>query len=258
LASSHKSIASIQRAVDILNLFNANTVELGNSEIARLSGLPRGTAAGIIYTLRINNYLAQNPANHKYRLGSKLAERASVFLDQIDLRSIASPYLYELRDWSGESANLAILDGSEVVYIERLYGHHLLGIRSELGKRAPFHSTSLGKAIAAYLPLPDLDQLLDNHVFTSLTQYTCTDRALFEKDLNRIRLRGYAVDDQENEVGGRCIGAPIFNHLRYPVAAISVSVPIQKLPLDQVNNYGQKLKTLSSEISKQIGYMNQP
>ena len=150
----------MQRALDILNLFNNGHVELGNAEIARLMDLPTGTAAGLIYTLRINNYLDQNPTNRKYRLGLKLAERAAVLLDQLDLRKVAAPLLEELRDWCGESVNLAVRDGNEVVYIERMFGDHSLGIRSELGRRGTLHSTALGKAIFSFLPESEKQKLI--------------------------------------------------------------------------------------------------
>ena len=163
--TTRKTIASVQRALDILNLFNVGHVELGNAEIAKLVGLPVGTASGLIYTLKVNNYLDQNPANRKYRLGLKLAERATVLFDQLDLRKVAAPYLESLRDWCGESVNLAIRDGNEVVYIERMFGDQALGIRSELGRRGSLHSTSLGKAIISFLPEIERQALLSRYVF---------------------------------------------------------------------------------------------
>src|SRR5574338_190239 len=158
-SQNRRTIASIQRALDILNLFSSEQAELGNAEIARQIDLPVGTVSGLVYTLRVNHYLDQNASNRKYRLGFKLADRASVLLDSLDIRKIAGPFLEELRAWCSESINLAIREGGEVVYIERLFGSHALGIRSELGKRGPLHSTALGKAIAAFLPKAEFDAI---------------------------------------------------------------------------------------------------
>ena len=252
--NTRKVIASVQNALKILNLFEGNRSELGNTEIAKMLDMNPGTAAGLIYTLKVNHYLDQNPVNRKYRLGLKIAERASVLLNQLDVRKIATPFLEELRDWCGESVNLGILDDQEVVYIERMFGHHALGIRSELGKRAPIHSTALGKAIAAFLPEQDLKALLENYQFTIVTRKTITDSADFKRELDKIRACGYAVDEQENEMGGRCIGVPIYNHEGYPIAALSVSVPLQRLPVEQVPEFGNKLAQTASRISKQIGF----
>ena len=253
---TRKTIASVQRALDILNLFNVGHVELGNAEIARLVDLPVGTASGLIYTLKINNYLDQNPANRKYRLGLKLAERATVLFEQLDLRKVAAPYLESLRDWCGESVNLAIRDGNEVVYIERMFGDHALGIRSELGRRGSLHSTALGKTIIAFLPETERQGLLSHYVYYPVTPFTITDPNEFLKEIALVNQRGYAIDEQENELGGRCVGAPIFDRFNYPIAAISISVPIQRFPIEDIEEYSKKLISTSQTISQKMGNLN--
>jgi len=253
--SGRKLIASLQHALDILDLFDGNHAELGNSEIARMLDMNPGTAAGLIYTLKVNNYLDQNPENRKYHLGLKLAERASVLLDQIDLRKIAAPILEELLQWSGESVNLAIRDRQEVVYIERLFGSHSLGIRSELGKRAPLHSTALGKAILANLQAAELQTVLDGYTFSKITSRTIAARDAFLAELDKVKGRGFAIDEEENEMGGRCLAAPIMDHTGKPVAAISISAPIQRLPIEKLPEYGTKILEAVQIISKKMGYL---
>jgi IclR family KDG regulon transcriptional repressor len=251
---NRKIIASVQHALNILNLFDASHPELGNSEIANMLGMDPSTVAGLIYTLKHNNYLDQNPSNRKYRLGLKLAERAAVLLNQIDLRKIAAPFLEELRSWSGESTNLAIRDHQEVAYIERLFGSHPLGIRSEIGKRAPLHSTALGKAILAHLRPNDTQAILGEYQFIQVTPNTIIKIDEFIQELERVRKLGFALDDEENEIGGRCLAAPIQNDDGIAVAAISISFPIQRLPLEKVQEYGEKIKTSALEISSRIGF----
>ena len=233
-STPRKTIGSVQRALDILNLFDKSRIELGNAEIAKLLDLPIGTASGLIYTLKINNYLDQNPSNRKYRLGLKLAERAAVLLDQLDLRKVAAPFLEEIRDWCGESVNLAVRDGNQVVYIERMFGDHSLGIRSELGRRGYLHSTSLGKAIIAFLPESELKSTLEGYEYIPVTSLSIVNESDLIKDLSLIKQRGYSIDEQENELGGRCVGAPIFDRDGYPIAAISISVPIQRFPVENI------------------------
>jgi IclR family transcriptional regulator, KDG regulon repressor len=255
-STPRKTIGSVQRALDIINLFDKAHVELGNAEIAKLVDLPIGTASGLIYTLKVNNYLDQNPSNRKYRLGLKLAERAAVLLDQLDLRKVAAPYLEQIRDWCGESVNLAVRDGNEVVYIERMFGDHSLGIRSELGRRGNLHSTSLGKAILSFLPDSELKNILDGYVYTQVTPFSIKSETELVTELSKIKQRGYSVDEQENEMGGRCVGAPIFNRNGYPIAAISISVPIQRFPPEDVEKYGNKLVAIADMISKKMGLSN--
>ena len=252
--TSRKPIASVQHALDILNLFEGSRTELGNNEIARMLGMDPSTAAGLVYTLKLNNYLDQNPDSRKYRLGMKLAERAAVLLDQIDLRKIAAPTLEKVRQWCGESVNLGIRDHNEIVYIERLFGNHSLGIRSELGKRARLHSTALGKAILANLKPEESQAILSNYEFVSITPKTITDPNDFQAELEHVRTRGYAVDEEENELGGRCLAAPVFDMNGRPVAALSISVPIQRLPREKIPNYGVKVKEAALEISRNMGY----
>jgi IclR family KDG regulon transcriptional repressor len=252
--ASRKLIASVQRALDILDLFNNGQVELGNAEIARLLDLPVGTASGLIYTLKANNYLDQNPANRKYRLGLKLAERAAVLLDQLDLRKVAATYLEEIRDWCGESVNLAVRDGNEVVYIERMFGDHSLGIRSELGRRGFLHSTSLGKAILSFMPEAERQTILKDYFYKSVTRFTITDPKKFLTELADIHQRGFSIDEQENELGGRCVGAPILDRYGYPIAAISISVPIQRFPEEDVIKYGKKLVATAEIIAQKMGH----
>jgi DNA-binding IclR family transcriptional regulator len=252
--NNRRVIASVQHALDILNLFEESYPEIGNNDIAKMLKMDPGTVAGLVYTLKLNHYLDQNPDNRKYRLGMKLAERASMLLNQIDLRKIAAPYLEELRQWSGESINLAIRDHTEVVYIERLMGHHALGIRSELGKRACVHSTALGKAILASMIPEEIQAILADYEFIPVTPNTITNLKDFLKELDRVRKTGYAIDEEENELGGRCLAAPVFNNSGVPVAAVSISVPVQRLPREQVSEYGTRIKETTLEISRTLGY----
>lgn len=254
---NRKVIASVQRALDIINLFEGSRAELGNAEIAKLLDMDTGTVAGLVSTLRVNNYLEQNPANRKYRLGLKLAERAAVLLGQLDLRKIAAPHLDDLRAWCDESVNLALRDGLEVVYIERLYGGHSLGIRSELGKRGFVHSTALGKAVMAFSSPLEIQDFIKQCLFEQVTRRTISEPEQFLQELERIKKMGYAIDEEENEIGGRCVAAPIFNRDGNPIAAVSISVPIQRLPREQIPAFGAKIKEAGMAISCRMGYQPQ-
>lgn len=253
MAKQQKIIGSVQRAIDILDLFDRRKQELGVTDIARALDLPKSTIAGLIFTLEHNDYLSQNTITRKYRLGFKLAERAGLFLDQFDLRRIALPVLEELRNFSNESVNLAIRDGQYVTYVERMLGNNLLGMRSEIGKRELVHSTALGKAMLAQMPLADIKQFIASYELIPVSPQTITDPTVFFKDLRETLSRGFAVDNEENELGGRCVAAPIFDYLGKPVAAISISIPIQRFPEDKIPEFGNRVKQAAREISLQLG-----
>src|SRR5512138_1804898 len=161
--STHlKPIGAVDRSLDILDLFNEQAAELGIAEIAEAARLHKSTAAGLVYTLEGRGYLVQNPANRKYRLGARLVERASVFLNQVEVRRVAQAHLRDLLQRVNESLNLGIRDGRDVIYIERLSSSKTLGMRAGIGMRAPCYCTALGKALLAALPEPEARAILEH------------------------------------------------------------------------------------------------
>jgi DNA-binding IclR family transcriptional regulator len=248
-------IGSVQRALDILNLFNSQAPELGTTEIAEALKLHKSTTAGLVQTLQANGYLEQNPATRKYRLGLRLLERASVVFAQVPVRQIALPHLQQLRDQFDESVNLAVRDGREVVYIERVYSTKTLFIRTEIGKRAPVHATALGKAILACLPQEQVQTLVQGYTFVPTSPNTLTDPERFLQELDQTREQGYAVDNEEYELGGRCVAAPIFDHTGQAIAGVSLSVPAPRLPVADIPRFGQAVRETARAISRSLGYV---
>jgi IclR family KDG regulon transcriptional repressor len=249
-----RMIKSLQRAINILDLFNEQATELGITEIAEALGLHKSTAAGLVYTLEHNGYLDQDPETRRYRLGFKLVERASTLLDQIDVRKIALPHLQELIAWCDESVNLAVRDGGQIVYIERLTTTQSLGMRAKVGYRAPLHCTALGKALLSGLPLNKVEELIAQFGLSAVTPNSITDCAQFLQEMDRVREQGYALDNEENEIGVRCVAAPIFDHTDRPTAAVSVSSPVLRLPLSDVPRFGQKVMEAANAISARLGH----
>ncbi len=248
-------IGAVERAVDILNLFEPRTPELGTTEIAEATGLHKSTAAGLIYTLAAKGYLTQNPVNRKYRLGLKLVERAAIVLGSMDLRQAALPFLQRLRDTFDEAANLAVLDEGYMVYVERVLGTRALGMRSEVGKREPAHTTALGKAIFACWSPAEVTAYIERHGLHPLTPRTVTDPQVFLRQVADARRQGYALDDEENEEGGRCVAAAIFDHTGQPIAALSISAPTARLPLEETPRVGATVRAAAQSISASLGYV---
>ena len=252
--TSPRLIKSLQRAINILDLFDEQTAELGITVIAEKSGLHKSTAAGLVYTLEHNGYLGQDPETRKYGLGFKLVDRASTLLDQIDVRKVALSHLQELIAWCNESVNLAVRDGGQIVYIERLTTTRSLGMRAKVGYRAPLHCTALGKAILSHMPQDKVEELIAQCGLPAVTAHSITDRIQFLQEIDRVREQGFAVDKEENEIGVRCVAAPIYDHTGQPAATVSVSSPVFRLPLSEVPCYGQKVIEITSAISARLGY----
>ena len=247
-------ISSLQRALDILSLFGPQTPELGITDIAKALNLHKSTASGLVYTLERNGYIAQNPENRRYHLGLQLVERAGVLLDQIEIRKIAMPELEHLRDWSSESVNLAILEENQIIYIERLLTDKSLGFRNHIGKRAWPHSTALGKAILSHLPSQQALAVLTSYPLQSMTPNTITEIDQLMRQFDDFRRQGYAIEREENEIGGLCISAPIHNHRAMPVAAVSVSFPLSRLNEAMISTYGAEIQDVAQRISEKLGY----
>jgi IclR family KDG regulon transcriptional repressor len=255
MAHQSRKIGSVQRAIDILNLFDHQIPELGTTEIARALGLHKSTTASLVSTLAANGFLNQNPETRKYRLGLRLVERAFAMLDQVEIRQIAYPCLQGLRDQWNETVNLAILDSADVVYIERMLGTKALGMRSEVGRRAPAHSTALGKALLSCFPIADVKAFVAAHGLPVATPKTITDPDKFYGELDQVREQGYAVDDEENEIGGRCIAVSIFDHTGKAIAAVSISAPTARLPMSDVPQAGAMVRETAKAISRGLGYL---
>lgn len=249
-----KNIASVLRALRILELFNDQTAELGITEMARQLHLHKSTVSGLVYTLQDNGYLDQNTASRKYRLGTKLIERAFVALGHLEVTRVALPYMESLHRWRDETVNLAILDRDEVVYVERVLSSQTLGVRSEVGKRAMAHSTALGKALLAYLPAEELERFLSCQELTPVTPNTITDPQTMRAELHLTRSRGYAIDVEENELGGICVAAPIIDHRGKSVAAISMSIPSVRLPEDEIPAIAERVVQAARGISQDLGF----
>ena len=256
-AKDPRIISSLQRALDILSLFGPQTPELGITDIAKALNLHKSTASGLVYTLERNGYIAQNPENRRYHLGLQLVERAGVLLDQIEIRKIAMPELEDLRDWASESVNLAILEENQIIYIERLLTDKSLGFRNHIGKRAWPHSTALGKAILSHLPRQQALAVLQSYPLESMTQNTITDIDVLMRQFENFRRQGYAIEREENEIGGLCISAPIHSHDAVPIAAVSVSFPLSRLDEATISSSGAKVREVAQRISVKLGYTPQ-
>lgn len=255
MAHSSKKIGSVQRAIDILNLFDSQSPELGTTEIARALKLHKSTTASLIYTLDANDFLHQDPETKKFRLGLRLVERAFAMLDQVEIRKVAYSHLQALRDEWNETVNLALLDGADVVYIERMLGTKALGMRSEVGRRAPAHSTALGKAILSCLPQKEIEKHIREFGLSRVTPKTITVRKKFLAELAKARECGYAIDNEENEIGGRCIAVPVFDHTGQVVAAVSISAPTARLSMTGVPHAGAMVRKTAQAISRSLGYL---
>ncbi|MHB1407109.1 MAG: IclR family transcriptional regulator [Desulfitobacteriaceae bacterium] len=245
-------VQSVQRAIEILQCFSAKEDRLGVTEISRRLDLNKSTVFGIISTLEHYRLMEKVPETGQYKLGIKLLELGNLVFQQLDLRKIARPYLDQIVEEFKETTHLAILDGYEVVYVDKVDSDFSIRMNSEVGKRRPAYCTGLGKAILSYLPGDEWKEHLPP-VLKRVTPNTITGVDDLEKEVERIRRSGYAEDNEEIEQGLRCVAVPIWDQDNNVIAAISVSGPTVRVTKEKAGNIVVRLLNIAGEISGRMG-----
>ncbi|WP_028547959.1 IclR family transcriptional regulator [Paenibacillus sp. UNC451MF] len=247
-------IQSLDRALRILDLFDEQESELKITEISRKMDLHKSTVHSLLKTLQEHRYIEQNPETGKYRLGMKLLERGHLLLQHLDIRAVARAELLELASATGQTSHLVIQEGREGVYIDKVEGPRAVIRYSRIGRRIPLHCSSVGKVLAAFMPQAELERLLQGYDFTVHTSRTITDKASFIQELEQVRRDSYAMDDQENEPGVRCVAVPIRNHTGQVIAAVSISTLISNVNDAELQAFIPVLKSSGERISNQMGF----
>jgi IclR family acetate operon transcriptional repressor len=215
-------LGSVRNAARILRAFSNADQELGVTELSRRLGLGKSTVHRLVSTLAAERLLERSPATGRYRLGLALYELGTTVTEHVDLHQAALPVLTTLRHNTGEMVHVAVLDGLEVVYVERLESHHMLPIFRRVGHRLQAHSTASGKVLLAALPPGELERRLADWRPVSKTRHTITTRAQLMTELARVAERGWAENNEEGHAGVVSVGAPIRGADGVVMAAVSV------------------------------------
>ena len=224
-------VQTIERVSLILDMVGQNPQGMTIRDLSGGLGLPKGTIHRILSSLSYFGYIRQDPETKNYFLGLKLMELGALLGNQLDLRKVAEPILRDLVEKTEEAAHMVILDRNEIVYIDKIEARQTTGgldMSSRVGSRNPAHSCAVGKVLLSHLSEEALDGLIREKGLSPRTANTITDPRLLKEHLKVVRRQGYAIDEEENEQGIRCLGAPIFDGRGRPVAAISVSGPASR------------------------------
>jgi len=255
-AAGPNGIQSVSRALAILELFSDKRPALSVSEIADLTGLNRATCYRFCQTLRSLGYLEEID-QRRFRPGLKAVGMAHAALRSRELPELAAPYLQELRRSTGETVNMGLLDGLEVVYVARIESDHLISLRMYVGSRLPAYASSLGRAMLAFMPEDEAAAIIERSDRTPVTANTLTDPRRLMAELAKIRQRGYAVNQEEIAIGLRGVAAPILSASERPIAAVNISIPrpldkpgeIEKVLAPQVMETAQAISSLVTQLS---------
>ncbi len=243
---------SLDRAVAVLEMLGESDMPLSLAEVCQRMSLHKSTAHRSLMVLERSALIERTPEN-RYRLGLKLYELGNRAVEQIDLRTRVHPYFRRLASQVGETVHLGVLQKTSVVYLDKVEPNRRVCISSKTGTSNPVYCTSMGKAMLAFQPAEAIEQIVSTIRFVRYTPKTLASKEALLKALERVRRRGYAIDDQEIEVGVRCIGAPIFDDRRRAIAAVSVSGPTSRITAQSMPEIAERLLLCCREISASLG-----
>lgn len=220
--------------------------------IARNPGIPRISIYRILCSLEILGYLEKDAITGKYCLGAKFIELGRVTESRQDIIRITKPFMEKLCHRYGENVNLVKLVEGEYVRLYQVEGTHPLRVIEMTSRYDDVYSSAATKTILAYLPAEECRKVVEEFQFKKLTPKTITHKKAFYKELETVRQYGFAVDDEENLMGVRCIGAAIRDREGYPIAAISVSGPSSRITSEVIPSIGSHLVEVTNAISKRF------
>jgi DNA-binding IclR family transcriptional regulator len=247
-------LSSVANAIRLTKAFSEHEFEMGISALATRLGLAKSTVHRLATTLVEYDILEQNRETGKYRPGLALFELGTLVRRKMDTASESRAQMYELVQATGETVQLAVLDHLSVLYIRILESRQAVRMSSIAGSRAPAHCTSVGKVLLAYQPPEIVKQVIDNGL-ARFTDNTITSPEALLEELASVRARGYAIDDEEIEVGLRCLAAPVRNHSGSVIAAISVAAPVQRMSKKNLQTTVPAVTAAAESISRRLGYL---
>jgi IclR family transcriptional regulator, acetate operon repressor len=246
--------AAVERALAMLEAVAQAAEGLSNAEISRKLNIPKSSASYILRTLETQGYLRRDAESGKYRVGLKILSLSRGALGGRDVRGIALPIMRHLTKQTGLTCHLAVLDGPDAVYIEKVEPEGFIRMDTWVGRRMCVHATSVGKAIVAHIPQPQLEQILHQSGMERRTPKTITTQPRLLKELEKIRAQGYAIDDEENNLGARCVAAPIFDDRSSIEASLGLSGTTQQVSPQTMPRILEALKDAARHISMGMGY----
>lgn len=251
---SQYRVQVLDRALDILEVLCAHNRPVTLAELSKLLGVHKSTVHRLLTVLEDRRFVEKSLENGKYHLGLKLFELGNRAVAQLDLRERARPHLERLVFVTGETAHLCILDRGEVLYLEKVESSRTMRVPSIVGQRYPAHCGAAGKTLLAYLSQNQLDDLVKKRGLQPYTPKTITTVAQLSDELERIRDRGFAVDDEEYEEGLRCIGAPVKDYSGKVIASISIAGPAFRIAHERVPVLARSVIEAADQLSAELGY----
>lgn len=248
-----EKLNSIDKTLSFLEFISRNPKGVSLADIVKSVGIPKTTAFRILGALLAREYVSWDRDSEKYSIGLKTLEIGLSGLVGQNIVEISIPYMQELSSALGETSFLAVYNNGDVVYLYKVEGTKSMVTRCSLGSRRPAYCTGLGMAILAHLPAEEAERIFEKPL-EKLTDKTIVDRIRLHEEFARVRLSGYAVDDEGIEHGLYCLAVPVFDYTGRVVAAISVSGPAKRMNENR-EKIVEELQSTGGSVSRRLGYI---
>lgn len=257
--TSYYKINSIVKIFKLMELLVTKD-EFQLAELCRLLEFPKPTVYRMLVTLESLGYVHQNPKTLAYRASMKIFELGNRVLQNLSIAEIAKAVMIKLAEKTNETVNLGLLSGTDGICIEKAETKQRLRIDQPVGSSSKAYHTAMGKSILAFLPEEEIRELFSNHTFSAGKPNSIKDFTTLEKELKRTRNCGYAVDNEEFEIGVHCVGAPIFDHTNKVVAGLSIARPISRIgeitSFHLIKLVMEAATTISSKLGSTIHHLD--
>lgn len=250
---SEKGAQLIDRLLDILELLSLEKDGLGVTEIGNRTGLHKSTVHRIVSALAERGYIEKVSGRGIYKIGLKLVEISSVYLNSVELKTEARPYLHELTAHLGQPSHLAILDDTDAVYIDKVDMVNNIRLYSQIGRRIPVYCSALGKCLLSGLNDNEMQEIVSRCSFEKYTANTLDKDALL-KQVRAVAAAGWAIDDEEHDEGIRCVASPVLDYRGKVIAAVSIAGPAAVIAPQNDSETGRVLRETALKISERMGY----
>jgi DNA-binding IclR family transcriptional regulator len=245
-------VTALERGIRVLEAVVDGGPAIALGDIAAAVELPKSTVHRLLHTFVATGYLETSEGG-TYRASAGLLALAGRIVESVNYAGLAGPALRELQQHTVHTVHFGVLDGRVAVYVEKLQGRRPYEMTSRVGHTMPLHSSAIGKSILAFLPPRERDELIGQIKLERWTDTTITSRRALDAELKDIRARWWALDDEENQKGIRCVGTPVFNHTGRVMGAISVSAPAFDFTLDDVAAITPVLRAAAARVSAALG-----
>jgi len=246
------TVAALERGLVLLNAL-AGRGQASLTDLSLITQIPASTAHRLLMTFQAFDYVDFNQETNHWRIGVEAFRTGSAFTRQLNIVEAAREIMHELVNETGETANLAVPDGAEVIFVSQVETSNPIRAFFNPGTRSPMHVSGIGKAIMSTFDDSEIMRRIKGAALPRFTAQTLTSVEALQSDLNKTRERGWSFDDEERNTGMRCVAAPIFNEYREAVAGISLSGPAARLPLDTVKTLGPLVHRAADKITARIG-----